>query len=257
MLTLGRRPIHERRARSDALPLSARGDCRGLQIGPRIRIGGTVGKIGEKIKGVLPGVGSMIGGSMIPGGNLVGSAIEGATNGKGALNQIGSDFKKGAINTAAILGGKALLGAGGGGSLLDKLKGILGSGGDLFGKLVGGGEDGGGSGLLDKALLAGTLASNVADKQRQEGFQTRAANYATDPFDAKSGIRSKALGMLNDDSTSDLSSIFSNPGNVYDRQKRGLPALTDRVPAAAMATQGNALENRLMSRIKAPTQAVA
>lgn len=40
----------ERRARSDALSRSPRGASRGWQIGPRIRIGGTVGKVGQNVK---------------------------------------------------------------------------------------------------------------------------------------------------------------------------------------------------------------
>jgi hypothetical protein len=39
-----------RRARSDAIAQSPRGERRGIQIGPRIRVGGTLGKIGQKVK---------------------------------------------------------------------------------------------------------------------------------------------------------------------------------------------------------------
>ena len=43
-------PRAERRGRSDSLARSPRGASRGFQIGPRIRVGGTLGKIGQKAK---------------------------------------------------------------------------------------------------------------------------------------------------------------------------------------------------------------
>jgi hypothetical protein len=50
MRTLTVVPRPERRSRSDRLAASSRGERRGFQIGPKIRIGGTIGKIGQDIK---------------------------------------------------------------------------------------------------------------------------------------------------------------------------------------------------------------
>lgn len=50
MMTSSLSPRANRRSRSDAAAASPRGERRGFQIGPRIRIGGSVGKIGQNVK---------------------------------------------------------------------------------------------------------------------------------------------------------------------------------------------------------------
>lgn len=224
-----------------------------MQIGPRIRVGGTVGKIGQSIKNALPSVPAMVGTALLgPVGGLAGSALN---------HSIGSDLMKGAKNAGLILGGKAILGklggtpgiAGGslpggassgdsGGGFLDWGKGlILGGGKDgqgnfgALGDLLGGQ---GGSGLLDKLLMGGSVAAGAIDQARKQGLQNKAVDYATGDYDKNAGLRDQARSMLSNRSTPDLSSIFSNPGNPYDEARRKAPgfALGPRVPATPTNT---------------------
>lgn len=92
------------RLRARLVPQSSQGRTRHFQIGPRIRVGGTLGKIGQTLKEkVLPSPASMLGGAVLgPVGSLVGSAANGS---------IGSDFGKGLANAAAMVGPGALAGA--------------------------------------------------------------------------------------------------------------------------------------------------
>jgi hypothetical protein len=250
MVTLGRTPVH-RRARSDALAAGVRAERRGFQIGPRIRVGGTLGKIGQKIKSVLPSPGQAIG-SIVAGplGTVVGGSVDGSTT--PLQKNIGNTV----AGTAAGIAGAGALGigpaagaAGGGGA-----GGLIKSGIDKVGGLVESGVDkiGGGSGLLDAGLMAAAIASNAADRQRQRELQNQSVDYAKSGYDAKAGLRSRALAQLSTDQPApDLANIFENPGNGYDRQKRGMPPLSNRTPAAALMTSGKALSGALANRVKA------
>ena len=78
-------PRTERRGRNDAIARSPRGESRGFQIGPRIRVGGTLGKIGQQAKiglgklekGVaplamfVPGIGAPLAAGLVASGNIL------------------------------------------------------------------------------------------------------------------------------------------------------------------------------------------
>lgn len=97
------------RTRSDAFG-SGPATRRGIQIGPKIRVGGTLGKIGEGIKKVVPSVGALIGGAALGG---VGSVLGSKASGVNPLD----DAKKGAALALPIAAGAtALSGSGSGGS---------------------------------------------------------------------------------------------------------------------------------------------
>jgi len=197
----------ERRARGDWRASSLGGAQRGIQIGPRIRVGGTLGKIGQEVKEhVLPSVGALAGGAALgPLGSLAGSAIEGATNGKGVMGQIGSDLGKGITNAGVIAGGQALLGGipglGGAGDVLSKIKSLASGVGGLGSMLGGGGGSGGGfslSDLIDPALGGAALlnASNLG--KQSTNYAKDAVNTANQSYDSRAPLRTAGVqGMLN------------------------------------------------------------
>jgi hypothetical protein len=288
-VSLGRPPAHARRARSDVLggvsvASHAPRDRRGIQLGPRVRIGGTIGKIGQQVKVAAgkiasnPFVEGIAGATLGPGaaaavgalgkaldtshgsvgaGSIAGGGLQGYGAGK-----LGGIVKNG-LNS--VIGGAPTDGASGSTSIIDRLKGLVTGGGadgtgnfglagDIGGKLLGGGGGAGGPGgsFLDKALLAGSIASNAADRERQQGVQNRAIDYTTGSYDARAPLRARALASLSTDQAApDLSSIFENPGNAYDRARRGMPPLATRTPAAAAQTGGQALSGALSQRAKA------
>ncbi len=209
-----------------------------MQIGPRIRIGGTVGKIGQEIKSHVPSVASMVGGAIIPGGALVGSALN---------HSVGSDFQKGAENTPLALAGTHLLGNGpdtSGGS------GVPGDGAGVPGDPNAGGTPGGSSGspvddLIAAAKIGGSYlldflknhgndvlqaagVANAAYRQTQsDKYAKQALSGVEDRYNAKEPLRVAGMaGMLNPGAnTPDLSSLKSiagpNSGNPF--APKGLP----------------------------------
>lgn len=121
-----RSPRIHRRARSDVYPGSPRGAVRGWQIGPRIRIGGTLGHIGQQVKegvgkldkaaapfvGMIPGVGQIAAPIM----NIAGHALD---TSDGGLN--GGNIGKVALQSAGMYGLGKL------GSLLGSVPGVGGA----------------------------------------------------------------------------------------------------------------------------------
>lgn len=251
--------------------VGARGnDARGFQIGPRIRIGGSVGNAAQKLK---EGTGKVLsnkyvgmGLSLVPGvgpglaaaANMAGHAMDTSDGGINDWGDIGTMAKDAAM---VYGGGKAL---GGVKSLLgskvpigEKLKGLVmrgggsdgkgnwGVAGDLAGKLggddglldslVGHGKDivgglGGGQGLVDKTLLAGAVAAAAADRQKQSQMIDEAKGYATKSYNDRAPLRTRALAAFADPSSAankpaDLSTIFSNPGSVYNKVGPRVPAV--------------------------------
>lgn len=270
-----------RRSRSDQLSRSAQGAQRGFQIGPRIRVGGTLGKIGQDIKETtgkvlsnpivdgaltfIPGIGPVIAGAAGAAGKIL-DTTGGGLHGVGGVLDVAKGAASGFAAGKVATGLKSTLDAASGGSVLDKLKSILASGGslkDAAAQLLGGGGDptgagGGGTSFGDKLLLGGATAAATADKLRQQGMQDRGISYATGAYDEKAPLRSKAIGMLQNPNKPDLTSLFADAGNVYDQQRRG--TLPTRAPAAAAAaTGGDALSGALASRVKAssPMSALA
>jgi hypothetical protein len=276
-----RQPQHARRERRAQIGIGPRAS-RGWQIGPKIRVGGTLGKIGQNVKiatgkvlsnpivdaglTFVPGVGPGLAAAAAAGGRAL-DTTNGGLHGTQGVMDLGTSALKGygagklgqgVDNYMSSLLSSAK-GADGATNWMDVAKnlfsgggadgqGNLGALGDLAGKLGGGassvlggvssalgggGGGGGGSDLIDKLLLAGTVASGVADKQRAQGFQDKAASYATGNYDANAPLRDQARSLLQDRSTPDLSNIFANSENPYDRARRGSPALGTRAPVAS------------------------
>jgi hypothetical protein len=298
-MTNTNQPRTERRARSDMMARSPRGETRQWQLGPKIRVGGSIGRVGQNIKiatgkalsnplvdgalALIPGVGPGIsaaagatgraldtsngglhglsglaslaaggatgdvagrGGNAIRGGiqNIAKNGIGSVVNGGATRSAAGTVAGKmaGAHNTVAADGTVPYNpddpygdgnpngpGPSGGDGFMDYMKkmisgggkdgqGNLGSLGDVMGGLFG-------NGGMDKLLMGGGIAAAAADKQRQQGFQDKAADYATGDYDKNAGMRDEGRSLVADRSTPDLSSLYQNSGNPYDRARRGMP----------------------------------
>lgn len=190
-----------------------------MQIGPRIRVGGTAGKIGEAIKHAVPSAGNMIGNAVAGApGAVAGSLIHGG--GK----QLKRDIGVGARNAAVIVPA-----VGGAGAAAAAAKGALGRvglgtvGSRAMDILKGGGSPGadGGMSLLDKLLLGGTVAAGAEDALHRRGLENDAKKYAVGSYDARAPLRERAMAMMQTDAPqSNYGAMFSDPGNVYDTQRR-------------------------------------
>lgn len=188
-----------------------------MQIGPKIRIGGTVGKIGEAIKHHVPSVGGMIGSATgIPLGGLIGSAAQAKADGTPVGQQITSDFRTGAENTPFALAGTRLLGNG---------PDTSGAAGGAGGGAAGGAPDGGAgaatasassipgwvidglktglpaavSWLKDNAgtILQGAGVADAAYREMQaDKYATQAFKMAQDAYNAKAPLRSAGIAGM-------------------------------------------------------------
>lgn len=219
------------RARGTSGGSLRRSDRRGFQIGPRIRVGGSIGKAGQKLK---EGAGKVLsnkyvdmGLSLIPG---VGPGLAAAANATGHV----LDTSNGGIHSAGDLG-RIALDAGtvyAGSKALGSAKNAFSTGGiKELGKKVAvggvkkltggggaqGGADGGRSSVLDALLLGGTVAASTADKLRQQKMQDQARDYATGSYDARAGLRSKGIADMLNPTKADLSDVFASQGNPYAR----------------------------------------
>lgn len=267
--------------RLNARPAQARGreimtggarpnDRRGIQLGPRIRIGGSLGALGQKAK---VGTGKVLSNKIVQGvigatagpwaaaaagaagkaldtsrgrvgiGDLAKGGVTGGISGlagMGVKNAVGSIARhgvKGAVGSGLSTAKRLVSGGGSDGT------GRFGMAGDLVGRFGGGDDDGGRSSVLDALLLGGGIAASAADRKRQQDMQNRAAKYATDSYDSRAGLREKGLQMAMDDSTQDLSSLFADPGNPYDRQRRqpARPVSPMKSLATSMGREGEAV----------------
>lgn len=206
-----------------------------MQIGPRIRVGGSVGHAGQQIKlgtgKVLSNKYVDMGLSLIPG---VGPGIAAAANvagrvldtSKGGIHSVG-DVANIAKDAGMVYAGGRALGAAKGAiaqhGVKDALKGAVTSGLSKAKQLTSGGgasDGGGGSGLLDKLLLGGGVVASAMDRKRHQDMQDRASHYATDSYDSRAGLREKGTAGALNNAAPNLSSTFSDPGNAYDVQKR-------------------------------------
>lgn len=229
---------HTSRARS-AIIGSRQNDRRAFQIGPRIRVGGSVGKLGQKAK---LGVGKVLsnkyvdmGLSLIPG---VGPGIAAAANAaghvldtsKGGIHSAGDVFNV-AKDAALTYGGSKLLGGlktGGLKSGVNLLKGGGSSGGDTASMLDQLGADGGsrfrsigsvGGFLKDNAHTIadlGKAGEGIYDRYQQN--QDRA--MAQREYDAAKPLRDAAQANLLDTSVPDTSGIFADEMNPRGRYRR-------------------------------------
>lgn len=193
--------------------------------------GESVGK--AALGGVLAGGGaSVLGGlaSKVPGVSAISTrakSILGAIPGLGGGGSSGSDVftddggspDQGILQNIKNEAGRVV------GRLANGQSPISVNGGD---PTAGGGEatggtgtgGGGGTSALDKLLLGGSVAAGAADALDRRNFRNKASQYVTESYDARAPMRARALELLKQDQPRDLSSIFANPGNVYDRQRR-------------------------------------
>lgn len=217
---------HLERARRDAISRAPLG-VRGIQIGPRIRIGGTVGKIGEEIKKVIPSPAALTGYALGGGvGQLVGSAANGT---------LGEDAAKGARNAALVLPVANSFGSSGGGTsapsgadgsdnpldpsnfpatgsstggssgVLDEIGGFLKQyGGDIVGGIAAFAKKYG-----TTALEAYNIYEAAQRQAKAEGIANDAIKTATKQYADKAPLRTAGQsGMLNPSAnTPDLSNI--------------------------------------------------
>lgn len=236
-----------------------------MQIGPRIRVGGSIGKGAQKLKEnvgkvasnpwVQAGLGALTMNPLLVAGAAAAGRAADTTKGRVGLGDLAKAGMKGGVagyagsavggltrgamalhaGTGAGYGtiagemgkaaGKKLLG--GGGAVLSGAKKLLAGGGtdddghfglagDLAGKLTGGDH----GGILDKLLLGAGVATSAIDRKHQQDAQNRAAQYATDSYDSRAGLREKGLDQAMHNSSPDLSGVFSDSGNPYDVQRR-------------------------------------
>lgn len=253
-----------RRARSDARGQGPR-TRRGIQIGPRIRIGGTLGKIGQKVKigaGKVAKIAAPVASFVNPGlGAILGAAGTALDTSKGGVG-LGQIAMSGAMNYGLGKAVGKIPGVGKlGSSIASKIPGggrvadLLGKVGKMGGGLPGvGGAEGGGGGWMDKLggflgehgdqlLTAGALASSYGTEKANRELRERAMGYATGSYDQRAPLRAAGMaGALNPERPN-LSGIFANPGNAYAR-----PGTATRVPITdRLRTGSGGLMKRLAS----------
>lgn len=163
---------------------SPRGERRGIQIGPRIRVGGTLGKIGNKIKEYAPFIGAA--GAGLPGviqGEVIKNGADPAKVGQGFVN----DLKTGAKNIPLAVGIQAA--TGGGTPSVPGIPGLTGNG-------AGGGFDLGS--LLDAGLGTAGLVNAAQLAGKSDKFANTAYGDVRSSYDARAPLRSAGIsGMLN------------------------------------------------------------
>lgn len=233
----------------------------GKSAGQKLLTGGSVGDalkagaVGGVTSAVSPALSKLPGATTVmnaadkvkslPGGGLVTEAVSNRARSMGLnpANQIGEVGPDGAYvpkvspglvltNGDEDMGGGQQPSGGGGfwGSLMGNAKAEAGrvgrrvlSGQSPISTGGGGGEPGGMS-FLDKVLMGGTIAAGTADTLDSRRRMQQAEKFAVDPYNARAGLRKRALSMLADESVPDYSALTADPGNPYDRQRRMLPA---------------------------------
>lgn len=232
-----------------------------MQFGPRIRVPGKIGQLGQKVK---VGVGK-VASTVAPVVSLVNPALGAGMRMAGdALDTTDGKFNIGraAVDAASTYGAGKLLGKVPGMSQLgNKVKALPGvsrvtdmvhsvgakmpglpdrmnSVNDIPGygavknamsnrtpaSAPGAGGGGEGMGLLDKILMGGSVAAATEDAMHRRQLSNKAQAYATGSYDARAPLRQKALASLTSQQKPDDSGLFADPGNVYDRPRRTLAA---------------------------------
>lgn len=227
--------MRTQRARSDAVARSDRGEVRHWQIGPKIRIGGTVGKIGEKIKSNLPflmapaGLGATIQGEVIKHGTdptkvaegFVDDLKTGAKNVPGVVGAVGS----GVFGKDTVTGGNPIPNAPAGGDDPTGMGDPSGADGAIPSGSKGTGQDWldilksfGGDAVKAAAAFASKYGAtaleianiaNAAHRQGEADKYGKAALAGTEQrFADKAGLRSSGIaGMQNPGTGADLSNL--------------------------------------------------
>lgn len=182
------------RVRGRAQPQSARGERRGFKIPglSKLRIGGSIGKAAEAIKHKLPSVPSMVLANAMPGGSLIGSAINGTVK---------EDFQKGASNLPLVMAGVKMLGGN------PSIPGLPGGGG------------GGGGGLGLDTILGGLSAYNAAQLGKKSGdYAQQAHDTAYKNWDSREPLRMAGVqGMLSPQPSALGQQTLGNLGAIQSR----------------------------------------
>lgn len=239
------------RARSDTLAQSPRGEIRHWQIGPRIRVGGTIGKIGQDVKigagkalsnpivdaalAMIPGVGPAISAAA----GATGRVLDTSQGGLHGVNGVVELAKGGAQGYAAGKLGNAVSGAArtGGikavGSLA--MKKALGTGGGA--PLPGGGSESDPYGdghpeIFDPSAVPGahgggwmdTVGSFLGNHGMDIAKGALGAGAAYEGYQnnkRSNQLTNDALSKLNaNPQAPDLSPIFADQGNPYARNRK-------------------------------------
>lgn len=242
----GRRRTNAARGRGDMRGAGPR-RARGIQIGPRIRVGGSIGKAAQKLKEnvgkvaktvaplatIIPGVGPLAAAGIgalgtaldtskgsVGLGNIALSGAKGYVGAKaldGITGKLGSAVKVGSI--ADLLKGGGKDGQGNLGAIGDLAGGLLTGGGtdgkgtagylgDLLGKATASGGGVGGSSLLDTLLGAGGIAAATEDSMRRRGMEDEARKAITGSFAARAPLRERGMAMALNPGKPDLGGVF-------------------------------------------------
>lgn len=203
-----------------------------MQIGPRIRVGGTLGKIGQAAKvglgkldkaaapfvAMIPGVGQIAAPIM----NMAGTVLD-TSHGGVSLGDLG----RAGIQSAGMYGAGKLLGGTIShipgvstlGAKISEIPGVSALGGAL--KNIPGVDEIGGflKGHAGDILTAAQGVQAYGQQQKANSLQNKGLGYATGAYDEKDALRKQALGELTNEQLPDLSSIYGPRGtpNPYAR----------------------------------------
>ena len=169
---------HRVRARSDQHTPSPRGERRGIQIGPRIRVGGTLGHIGQQAKetlgkidkkaapfvAMIPGVGQIAAPIM----NIAGNALD--TSNGGGIKSLGDIGRVGLESALMAGGGKLLSGLGKIPMVGSAIHGIEGAVSSLPG--------------VSAVTSAAQKAGDVIPQSAKSAYDTYLADQTSDPSTA-------------------------------------------------------------------------
>jgi hypothetical protein len=198
------------------------------------QVNGTIGNAQKLNKAALIGTGALVGGGLLGVGPMAGGGASTAATGGAAGGLAGTPPLVGSAIPAATQGGAA------GSSWIDKAKSIFTGGGTdgtgnygIFGDLAGkaGQVLGGGAGSgLDKGLTAAAILDMALTRKRQQDLQNKGIDYATNAYNEKAPLRKRGLELMLDEQAPDLSSIFVNPKNPYNKTVP-IPTVGSSVPA--------------------------
>lgn len=230
-MELGRDNRTNRRSRSDANARSPMGETRHWQIGPRIRIGGTLGKIGQEAKigvgklasnPIVEGVaGAFLGPEASAALGALGRTLDTSNGGLHGLQGVGDLALSGVKGAAAGYAGSKLgslasaIKNGGVSGGVQSLEGMLGLGGAGAGQNPDGSPTGGGGGfvqglegLLGKAggFLTGNGGLNALgvaqgvnaalQQKKAEDYAKNALGAVTQSYNERAPLRAQGIQSL-------------------------------------------------------------
>jgi hypothetical protein len=160
--------------------------------------------------------------------SIEGMVAGGGADGQGNFGKLGDAFggankllgggnpnDKGLVQNLKDEAGRVVRRVAGGQSPIDTTPGAAGT------PMMGGGAGGGGMGFLDQLLMGGTIAAGTMDALEKKKLRDRAIGYSTDSYTARAPLRERALKLLGTEQPREsMSSLFADPGNVYDLAAR-------------------------------------